>query len=197
MEEIWKDIKDYEGLYQVSNYGRIKSLKRIIKMGNHSCLKQEKILALNERGKYLAVKLQKEKHKKNYPVHRLVAMAFIQNPNNLPVINHIDGNKLNNRVENLEWCTPSQNLKHAYKIGLIKVGIAQTLRGKDLYKYGVEKNRKPVKQFTLDGEYIRTFKSIAEANRIIGKGNRSRINDVCKGLAKKSMGYFWEYAEKK
>ena len=120
MEEVWKDIKGYEGLYQVSNLGRIKSLKRFKK--NHSKLQKvnEKILKLyiNKRNGYVYRNLNKNSLEKNHRVHRLVAETFIPNPNNLPQINHKDGNKQNNCVDNLEWCTCKENMQHAYKLGL-------------------------------------------------------------------------------
>ena len=122
MEEVWKDIKGYEGLYQVSNYGRIKSLDRIIKDSHRSYNKNDKILKLSFNfQKYLMVNLSKYGVKKSYRVNRLVAEAFIPNPLNKSQVNHIDGNKINNNVENLEWVTPSENMQHAYKNGLINI----------------------------------------------------------------------------
>jgi len=107
--EVWKDIEGYEGLYQISNKGRVKSFH----FGKEKFLKPY----LRTDG-YLMVCLQVDKIKAHFTVHRLVAMAFIPNPKNLPVINHIDGNKQNNCVKNLDWTTYSENEKHAYKIGL-------------------------------------------------------------------------------
>lgn len=111
-KEIWKDIDGYEGLYQVSNLGNVKSLT------NRSNHKEEKILKLNTNGKYYLVNICKNTKKKTLLIHRLVAKAFIDNPNNLPQINHINGNKLDNRVENLEWCTCRENIIHSIKTGL-------------------------------------------------------------------------------
>lgn len=114
--EIWKDIENYEGLYQVSNYGRVKSLPRMYAQ-KHGII--EKILKLQDSNGYLKCQIYKNGKQKRYFLHRLMAIAFIPNPNFLPCINHIDGNKLNNKIENLEWCTRSQNVRHAYKLGLI------------------------------------------------------------------------------
>ena len=121
MNEVWKDIKGYEGLYQVSNLGRIKSLYG---WNGHRYLEREKILKptskYDKRVSYprAVIKLIKGKDKKDYKVHRLVAQAFIPNPQNKPQVNHIDGNPLNNRIENLEWCTDRENKIHAIENNL-------------------------------------------------------------------------------
>lgn len=119
MVEIWKDIKGYEGLYQVSNLGRVKSLER--KSDLDGRLIKSKILktGLNNPG-YKFLVLRKNGVSKNKMIHRLVAEIFIPNQDNYYCVNHIDGNKQNNRVDNLEWCTQGFNLKHAIKIGIVK-----------------------------------------------------------------------------
>lgn len=117
MEE-WKDIKGYEDKYQVSNYGRIKSLWM---WTGDKYIKREKILSniLSGNG-YFYVALSKDGSVKRFKVNRLVAEAFIDNPYNFPITNHKDGDKQNNKVSNLEWCSHSENLRHAYKMGLRK-----------------------------------------------------------------------------
>ena len=114
MKEIWKDIKGYEGLYQISNTGKIKSLERYKDNHSKKQLVKEKIRKqiISKTGYYTCM-LTKNGNLKLFKVHRIVAEAFIPNPNNYPIINHIDGNKLNNNVSNLEWCTRSENQKHA------------------------------------------------------------------------------------
>jgi hypothetical protein len=122
MKEIWKDIKGYEGLYQVSNLGRVKSLaRRVNSMSDKGRFVRERILkqVVTEAG-YARVCLCKENIEKTVSVHRLVAIMFLKNPENKPEVNHKDGVKLNNYIDNLEWCTNSENGKHAYRIGLKK-----------------------------------------------------------------------------
>ena len=119
MEEIWKDIKGYEGLYQISSLGRVKSLSRKISNEKRTYLSKEKILKIHLRKDgYCRIGLTKNKKQQQFLVHRLVSHAFIPNPENKPCINHKDGDKENNYVNNLEWCTSSENNKHAFKTGL-------------------------------------------------------------------------------
>ena len=114
MKEVWKDVPDYEGLYQVSNFGMVKRLQRKIPYGYGMRNIPEKVLKnnVNECG-YLYVRLHKGAKSKNHKIHRLVAQAFIENPEHKRCVNHKDGNKQNNFVENLEWATHSENMKHA------------------------------------------------------------------------------------
>jgi hypothetical protein len=125
MIEIWKDIQGYEGLYQISNLGNVKSLSREWKVGYGGIGRNKtKILTprldRSKKGRYyLRIKISKNGKEKIFLIHRLIAEAFIPNLKNKPQINHIDGDTLNNSINNLEWCTPSENMKHAFKIGLI------------------------------------------------------------------------------
>lgn len=126
--EIWKDIYGYENLYQISNLGRIKSLSHINNLGK---LRPECILGnrLSDRGYHTAV-LYNNGKPKSFKVHRLVAFAFIPNPDNKPHVNHIDGVKSNNLINNLEWVTISENQKHAFNIGLNKISCKRDSKGK-------------------------------------------------------------------
>ena len=160
MEEIWKDKKDYEGHYQVSNFGRVKS----IKFGKEIILKQS-----IRHGYYYVGLLKNGKHK-NYLVHRLVAEAFLENPDNLPQVNHKDENKQNNVVSNLEWCT------HEYN---------------NTYGTRIERCSKPVLQFDLNGNLIKEWKSINECGRNGFK--KSDICKCCRGERKTHRGFIWKY----
>jgi len=120
MIEVWKDIHGYEGLYRVSNIGRVKSLDRVVTDKNGRDVPWKgKILRLRVGAKgYIYVCLSKDCTTKQHRVHRLVAKAFIQNVNNKKQINHIDGKKNNNKATNLEWCTCKENIRHAFITGL-------------------------------------------------------------------------------
>ena len=124
MEEIWKDIEGYEGLYQVSNLGRVKSLNRDHQANSRwgKTMKRvikEKLLKEDKTGRYLRVSLSKNGIKQRFSINRLVAQAFIPNIKNKPQVNHKDGNRDNNQVENLEWCTAKENMQHARSNNLI------------------------------------------------------------------------------
>ena len=194
MKEIWKDIEGYEGLYQVSNFGRIKSLEHnssmtnIFGKGGKSLVKHnEKIInGYIQNTGYLTVTLTGKK----YSVHRLVAKAFVQNPNNYPVINHIDGNKLNNKVDNLEWCTHKHNTREAIRLGLSNP------------KYNSYKNRiraKKTNQYDLEGNYIKTYDACSDAERELkSKGikiSARNIRNVCNGIRKTAGGFIWRYVD--
>lgn len=171
--ELWKDIEGYEGLYQVSNLGRIKS----ILFRNNICTKErEKIInaETNKRNRQY-ISLYKNGKRKNIAVHRLVAKAFIPNPNNLPQVNHIDGNPKNNNIKNLEWCSASYNMKHAYINNLSK-----------LKEYN-KKNSKAI--IRNDGKkYNNSYDASKELMVSV-----CSIRDVLKGRIKSCKGYTFKY----
>ena len=135
MQEIWKDVEGYEGLYQVSNFGRVKSLDRyVLRNGNSLFVKGIVLSQLNNRG-YLTVRLCNSGKYKNYLVHRLVANAFIHNDNNYSEINHIDENKHNNHVDNLEWCDRKYNVNYGSRADKFSNSMKGKLAGKNNPRY--------------------------------------------------------------
>lgn len=180
MQEIWKPIKNYEGLYSASNTGKIKSL-------HYKHKNMEKTLNLSKQScGYLKVELYKNGKSKIYYVHRLIAETFIQNPDNLPQVNHIDGNKLNNNVNNLEWVTASQNQIHAVKN---RLHAPSYFKG----KFGSESlNSKQVLQYDLFGNFIKLWCCRAEASRFYNC-NQSSINNCVAGRTKTCKGFMWKY----
>ena len=181
MKEVWKDIKGYEGLYKISNYGRIKSLERIIptKINNNDFkLKREKILSPSKsKNGYLRICLFKNGNKKTYSIHRLVAQAFIPNPNNLPEVNHKDESKENNRVDNLEWCNNIYNQNYGTR------------------KERISKNKsKKVNQYDLNGIFIKTWNSLTQVEKELGLWQQN-ITKCCQGKYKTVGGYIWRYYE--
>jgi len=186
-KEIWKDIKGYEGYYQVSNLGRIKSLTR----SNHDGrLINGIMLKTNHlRGNYRFCTFCKNTHVKRYSIHRLVSQSFIPNPENKTQVNHKDGNKLNNHVDNLEWCTPSENMKHAYRTGLLV--NAKNMTG----KFGnLHHKSKPIIMMGLNNVIVKEYESISMAS-VETKIYRSNIHKVLNNDRNHAGGYKWKYKE--
>lgn len=188
--EEWLPIDGYENLYQVSNYGRIKSLERI---DNNNHLVKEKILKQKTtKYGYQQVGICKDKKQKRFQVHRLVANAFIPNPNNYPVVNHKDEVKTNNHVDNLEWCTVEYNCNY----GTRNEKVSKAVSGKNNYqfgKFGKEHHRsKQVIQLTLSNEVVKTWDSMMDIKRELGYNN-AHISSCCKGKRKTSNGFIWRY----
>ena len=177
MEE-WKTVivnGEVYNNYMVSNLGRIKSL-------SYNRTKQEKTLKQSQQKGYLYVKLAKNGEMKSEIVHRLIAKTFISNPKNKPQVNHKDGNKLNNSVSNLEWCTNGENQKHAFNNGLKR------------RKFGKENpNATNVMQYDLQGNFIKEWGSISEADREL-KISFKNISACCKGKRKTAGGFKWNYS---
>ena len=182
--EIWKDIKGYEGLYQVSNKGRVKSL------GNNKA-KKEKILSLKPSNDgYIRVCLCKNGKEKPFYVHRLVAEAFLPNPDNLPVVNHkIDDfeHRSDNRVENLEWCTVEYNNNYGSRIER----ASTSNKGKKHKKHKFKKQILCVET----GEIFDTSQDVIDM-MFNGKGNSSIIRRNSRGETKSAYGYHFKYIER-
>lgn len=176
--EEWKDITGYEGLYQVSTLGNVRSYDKIVGCrGGKTRLVKGKILAPARSGNgYVKVMLTKNKTRRNRNVHRLVAEAFIPNLDGFTDINHINEIKTDNRVSNLEWCSRCYN-NHYSRIPE-KMNEAKKIR---------------VKQVSLDGEIINVWNGIREAARALGIKSHRHISDCCKGKAKTCYGFKWEY----
>ena len=176
--EIWKDIKGYDGLYQVSNLGNVRSVDRIVLRNGIQVPRKGKILNQIKFGDYLTVHLSKNGIKKHHRIHRLVADAFLPNPDNLTQVNHKDEDKTNNRASNLEWCTAEYNVNYG-------TGIER--------RVAIRRNNKlsrKVYQYTLDGEFIREWPSIKEISRTTGYSYGYLIQ-VLSGKYKSAYGYKW------
>lgn len=166
---MWREVAGYEGLYAVSDEGEVISLPRVINNGRGSFRVSGKLLKQGTRaGKYKFVHLSKNNVHNSFLVHRLVALAFLDNPENLPEVNHKDENPSNNRVENLEWCSRQHNIDYS--------------------------KAKKVSQYTLGGEKVAEYKSISYAADITGI-SRQAINNALSGWSKSAGNYAWKYEE--
>lgn len=188
--ENWKPIKGYEGLYEISDWGRVKSLARV---GNKQRT-TDIIMKLNKgKNGYLLVGLCRNGRVATKSVHRLVAETFVPNTERKGFVNHIDADKTNNRACNLEWVTRQENERHAWEMGL-KERIRETS------KRNLEKARKcldkkiPVEQFTKDGKFVKRWASSSDVAKELGFDGSSIIK-CCRGKLKTTGGYKWQYAD--
>lgn len=190
--EEWRDIKGYEGLYQISSYGRVQSSKRKGNLGGT-------IKTSLSNGGYPQAHLCKNSVRKTFLVHRLVALAFLDNPNNYPEVNHKDERKTNNCAWNLEFCTRLYNVhygtgrkraaaNHDYKASAIKAAAHH-----DYAEVG-RKQAKPILQLSKDGEVIKCWESGQEIKRQLGFSS-GNISSACHGKIKSVYGYKWKFAE--
>lgn len=185
MEEVWKAIKGYEGLYEVSSYGRVRSLDHLIEQPHPRnpaytlrYIQKGKIKNLrHHQAGYWVVDLYKGNLSETKTVHRMVAEAFIPNPDNLPEVNHIDENKENSRVDNLEWCTRKQNVNHG--TGCERMG---------------RKHWTPCIQMTMDGQFVKRWECMQKAADELGLF-MTRISACCRGRAKSHGGFRWRYPD--
>lgn len=184
MEEIWKDIDGYEGVYQISNLGNVKSL-------NYCGRGYAKNLTpkCNNSGR-LWVELAFNGNKKPMLIHRLVAIAFIPNPNGYPQVNHMDENPKNNRVDNLEWCTGSYNIRYSLMLHPERTKIFRHRNRKSGTPY---KHKREVIQFSKSGDEICKFPNILT---VCAENNwrSSHLVDCCNGKRKTAYGYIWRFA---
>lgn len=164
--EVWKNIQGYEGFYQVSSLGRIRSLPR----KNH--LTDSVISQFSKKSGYKCVSLFKNNIKTNFHVHRLVAEAFLPNPQTLSQVNHKDYMRDNNSVDNLEWISMEENIAYSY----------------------CNVSKRPVNQYRLDGTFVKRWDCISDVSRELGM-YRSDIAKCCRGVFKQSKGYKWRYAD--
>ena len=204
MQELFRDISGYEGLYQISNLGNVRSFKAVSKGGN--------LKAVYRKG-YATVTLVKCGVSRVCSIHRLVAQAFIPNPYNLPYINHIDGNKSNNDISNLEWCTHLENMRHAFDTGLVKrkpLTDEQKIKVSNATKEAMNRPEVKEKMKQLAKEKVgvksarhkkvinldtgKTFISVREASKFYGI-HESNLASCCRGERPIAGGYHWEYVK--
>lgn len=165
--ERWEPVSGYEGLYEVSDIGQVARVSN----GKRELLKQR----IDRKG-YSRVNLSKEGSLRTYRVHRLVAERFIANPCNYSEVNHIDENKLNNKVANLEWCSRSYNVNHGTRIERQKTKVSKPVIG-------------------VCGEVTLFFKSTVEAAKALGLKSHSSIGECCRGTRKRAKNFVWRYAD--
>lgn len=174
---VWESVKGYEGFYEVSNTGIVRGLQRtiIVKPGVHRIAKAKILTFKFDKNGYARVQLSKSGKRQNIGVHRLVLEAFIQNPNNKPIPNHLNGIKYDNRLSNLEWSTYSENRLHSYRVLGVKIHF-----------------KKKIKQYSLSGIFIKNWDSATDAARDL-KMSRECIRDNLIGKQKKAQGFIWKY----
>ena len=175
--EEWRDVVGYEGRYQVSSMGRVKSLERtyIDKSGRKRTVKECILKPVIDRYGYLLVSLYAGGKQKTLKVHRLVCEAFHESHDNKPYVNHINENKTDNRAVNLEWCTAKENCNHGTR-----------------NERTAKKRSKQVGQYTLNGELVKVWQSATEAERQAGFSN-GNISLAANGKYKQAYGFIWEY----
>lgn len=184
MNEHWKPVSGYEGRYEVSDFGRVKSLPKTVVTVAYTRHTVERILKPSPDGKgYLMVWLYKDDIRHSHKVARLVAEAFIPNPENKPQIDHINTIKTDNRVENLRWVTGKENIHNpiTYK------------KNADSKRGSLNGKARKISQYTMSGDIIRQWNCIADVKRELGFGH-SHIIQCCRGYRSNAYGYVWRYA---
>lgn len=190
MLEIWADVNGYEGLYQVSNFGKVKKLKRTMQTRNNKTLSYEEIIlkpVANSKGYSRVTLIDRSGNKKKHFVHRLVATAFCLPKAGCNTVNHKDSNPLNNNASNLEWVTQSENIRHAVRSN--RMNFSQEWHAQ---QEGVNKSIPVIGTNLKTGEKV-FYSSISEAKK--DGFNDSNISACCKGIRKKHKGFCWKYAK--
>lgn len=187
MQEVWKDVGGFEGEYQISSFGRLKHFSK----NGWNILKNT-----NKKGDYFNVVLTGKSYNKSVRIHRLVAEAFIPNPENKPQVNHIDGNKQNNNVNNLEWVTAKENMLHSVRLNPNQV------RPMNYYNKYIKPNK--IQQFSIDGEFIKEYENAQEAHRATGVCARNILQVANKtpfnkhgNVRRQAGGFIWKLAERR
>lgn len=174
LKELWSPVKGYETLYAISNYGRVKSIARVVKRSTSPIKVRERILKCSLNKGYKFVVFSRWGKLRTKYIHRLVAEAFVPNPNGFKIINHKDENKVNNIYTNLEWCSSSYN--NSYNGAAVRRAILK---------------RKPISQYDKDGVFIRNWAHAREAAEELGISKRA-IYECCKGRSRTSGGFIWK-----
>ena len=181
MDTVWKDVKGYEGYYEVSNTGHVRSVDRYVNCKNGMAKRKGKMLRETERSKgYLCVRLSRNNEGRVVEIQRIVAIAFLPNPDDLPCVNHKDENKKNNSVENLEWCTYFYNNNYGNR------------KAKCREKRINGKMSKKIFQYSREGELLNEFPSLAEVHRLYGF-DASKISLCARNKRKSAYGYIWSF----
>lgn len=195
--EIWKSIKGYEGYYEISNLGRVKSVERRVIQGNHTRFVKECIKKIHKGAYgYPSVTLCIGCKSRTIPIHRLLARAFIPNPENKPFIDHINTDKTDYRLENLRWVTPKENANNALTIKHSRERVYTKEVSEKINRTKIERRTKTapkkVYQYTKEGVFIKEFScsNVAESETSV---NASSIRDVCKGKRFSAGGFLWRY----
>lgn len=173
MQEIWKPIIGYEKTYEISNTGKVRSIDRVDDLGKK---RKERLQNPRLRNGYPSVTLYKDGKRIEHYIHRLVAIHFVENPNNYQIINHKDENRTNNSPDNLEWCTRKYNTNYG-------TGIEKRAK----------KQMKKVNQYTPDGLFIKTWDSLKQATMAYYNKKGGSISNCCLGRIKTAYGYKWSY----